>query len=170
MHKEELVAKLAEKLRGVRKLAVLGVGNELRGDDAVGPLLARRIKRLRSPKLMIIDCGVAPENYTGILRRFRPSHVVVVDAVDTGSPPGTVEVFESCELVGLPLSTHKVPLRLLAEYLEAALKCKLLVLGIQPGTLGFTDRPSLSREVEEGLRLAEEALVGALSRLNLLCA
>ena len=44
-----------------KKVLILGIGNRLRGDDAVGSILAERLaKKLDVP---IIDEGNVPENY-----------------------------------------------------------------------------------------------------------
>jgi hydrogenase 3 maturation protease len=117
------------------------VGQELRGDDAAGPAVVRalagRLARTDAPAepgptLLILDAGPAPESQTGPLRRFAPDLVVLVDAARMGEPPGTVRWLPWQETVGLPGSTHTVPLSLLAQYLTTELACQVALLGIQP--------------------------------------
>ena len=64
------------------RLAVLGIGHELCGDDAVGVRLAGMLRPLvtGNERLLVIEAGPAPENFTGPLRRFQP------DLVPGGGP------------------------------------------------------------------------------------
>ena len=73
-------AQLAEALHG--RVAVLCVGNSLRGDDGAGPALARRL-HVGDP-WRVFDAGVAPENWIGPICKFRPDVVMVIDAIDFG--------------------------------------------------------------------------------------
>jgi hydrogenase 3 maturation protease len=125
-------------------VALVGIGNELRGDDAAGVLVARRLYRQLSrqiaiPKnLLIIDAGTAPENCTGAVRRFAPGQVVLVDAMDWGGEPGGILWADGSDTRGWSGSTHTLPLSVLAAYLEAELGCVVTIAGIQPACLDFT--------------------------------
>jgi hydrogenase 3 maturation protease len=112
----------------------VGIGQELRGDDAAGPRVAQGLAARvpPSPRLLILDAGHAPENQTGALRRFAPDVVLLVDAARMEEPPGAVRWLEWRDSVGLPGSTHTLPPSLLAEYLVAQLGCRVFLLGIQP--------------------------------------
>ena len=56
-----------------RKVVLLGVGSELRGDDAVGIVIARRMEALHLAGVQAMEGGTAPENLTGEIRRsLRP--------------------------------------------------------------------------------------------------
>jgi len=44
-------------LAGAERLIVLGVGNELRGDDAAGLLVARALKRFNGERFEAVECG-----------------------------------------------------------------------------------------------------------------
>src|SRR5512146_762807 len=75
------------------KIAIVGVGHELRGDDAVGTLIARVLQHTvcstttaesLQDRLLVIDAGSAPENSTGILRRFGPNLILLLDAAEMG--------------------------------------------------------------------------------------
>src|SRR5688572_985737 len=63
------------------RIAVLGVGQAIRGDDGAGVLLAQRLEALGGHSgLLAVDGGPAPENFTGLLRRFQPDLVLLADA------------------------------------------------------------------------------------------
>jgi hydrogenase 3 maturation protease len=125
---------LGMKLKGVRRLLVLGIGNEFKGDDGAGIVLARRLKRKwrSSEKLCSIDGGSTPENSISAIRRFNPSHVLLVDAANMELPPGTIRVIEKERISGLAISTHGLSLKVVAEYLEKMIGTKVIVVGIQP--------------------------------------
>jgi hydrogenase 3 maturation protease len=121
------------------RLAVVGVGHELRGDDGMGPYLARRLRSdmVADDSLLVIDAGAAPENFCGVLRRFQPDLVLLVDAAQMDAPPGTVRWLDWQAAAGFDASTHTLPLRIFAAYLNAELGCRLALLGIQPAANEF---------------------------------
>jgi hydrogenase 3 maturation protease len=102
----------------------------------------------------------APENCTGPIRRFDPSHLVVVDAADLGEKPGGVQLIDPNRLDGVPFSTHSLPLSVVLGYLLKALPaCHVLVVGIQPESLTFGAPPTAAvldaaRRVAEAVRAA----------------
>jgi hydrogenase maturation protease len=70
------------------RILVAGLGNEVRGDDAAGLLAARAIRALALENVDV-------EEHSGDVARLADSmachkEVVVVDAVVSGAPPGTV--------------------------------------------------------------------------------
>jgi hydrogenase 3 maturation protease len=119
------------------RLALVGIGSELNGDDIAGVRIARLlIPRLAgSRKVLVIDAGLAPENFTGVLRRFAPSLVILLDAAQMDEPPGTVRWLAWQAAGGLSASTHTQPPSTLAQYLIAELGCQVALLGIQPASL-----------------------------------
>ncbi len=116
------------------RLAVLGVGHELYGDDAVGVWVAARLGELipAGERLLAVQGGPAPENFTGTLRRYGPDLVLLVDAALMEMEPGQTGWLNWQDTTGFSASTHTLPLHLLAGYLTAELKCEVALLGIQP--------------------------------------
>lgn len=114
------------------------MGAELRGDDAAGLLAAEALKRslaakTKLPKLKIFLGGTAPENLTGPIKAFRPSHVIVIDAAEMGLAPGSVKVIDPRTIADAgSFSTHNLPLNVLTEYLRTSLDCRITVVAIQP--------------------------------------
>lgn len=143
------------------RVAVLGIGNELRGDDAAGVQVARRLATLTAPageRLLVLEGGAAPEAFTGSLRRFAPHLVLLVDVADWGRSPGSVDMLSWSETTGLSASTHTMPPSLLGAYLTQSLNCKLALIGIQPANLGLDEplSPEVTRSIEQvALQLAE---------------
>lgn len=115
------------------RLAVVGVGHELRGDDAAGLEVARRTHPSAGERLLVLEGGPAPENVTGPLRRFAPEVVLFVDAAEFGAEPGAVRWLTPDAAEGLSASTHTMPLSMVARYLHLELGCRVYLVGIQPG-------------------------------------
>lgn len=130
---EQILRDLSRNKPGYR-LAVVGIGSREHGDDAAGPEFIARLQKAGLPeeRVLLIDAGPVPENFTGPLRRFRPDLVILVDAAWMNQPPGSVALLEEELIDGVGASTHGMPLSLLSGYLREELKCSLMLLAIQP--------------------------------------
>jgi len=139
----------------VQRVVILGMGNELDGDDAAGIQTARRLQTALAgnENVLVIDGGNAPESYTGKMRQFEPDLVLLVDAADMGEAPGTVKWLDWEETDGLSGSTHTLPLHVLSNYLVLEFGCQVALLGIQIQqlnmTLGDPLSPRVARSVED---------------------
>lgn len=153
---------LAKDLKGVRLLAVLGIGNELYLDDGAGVVMARELSRLEiSPdRMQAFEAGPAPENYTGALRKIRPSHVLMVDVADLGLAPGTIRVIDPAEITGAGFSTHTLPLGILAGFIELE-GSRVVIIGIQPKRIFLGD--GLSPEIADAVSQVKEYIVQLLT-------
>ena len=130
---EEYAQALKKELAMARKVVILGIGNELYGNDSLGLLAAKEIQKLGySDKYQVLLAGTAPENLAGKIRALSPSHVIFIDAADMGKEPGTIEIIEKDRMGSQTASTHDAPLSLLADYLTEEIGCKVIMLGIQP--------------------------------------
>lgn len=159
---KRLAASLKKVLRNAGRVAVVGIGSRMRGDDAAGLLVAdlmkkrakrakyaKRAKRVvcRSGKFKVFLGGTAPENITGEIKRFRPGHILLVDAADFKKKPGTVRLVRPEEAAGVCFCTHQIPLQVMANYLLRSIGCCVTIIGIQARTLNFGS--PLSPEVEK---------------------
>lgn len=91
------------------ELLVIGCGNILRGDDAVGPVLIRHLFTRGVPDgVRLVDGGTAGMDVAFGMRGA--ARVVIVDASATGAAPGTIYRVPAEELGELPpidgLHTH----------------------------------------------------------------
>lgn len=128
---------LRKWLSEAKKVAVLCIGSEIRTDDAFGPALAQRLKEAVSDRVIVIDAGTVPENYTGTIRRLDPTHVLMVDTADMGLTPGELKLFEAKNIEGFTVSSHAPSLRVIAKYLAATTQAKVALLAVQPRSLEF---------------------------------
>ena len=137
-------------------VVILGVGRWGRGDDAAGPLLIDRLPR--GADLVGIDCGPTPENFLGVVARQAPGLVLLVDAVHTGGPPGTVQLLNPDQLAHTDLGTHGLSPALLLRALQETTGAPCLLLGVEVERVGPDLAPS------QAVLSAIEAVVTFLKR------
>lgn len=123
------------KLAG-RKVAVICVGNRLRGDDAFGPLVADLLGG------SAYDAGEVPENVIPKVAGLAPDYVIFVDAADMGAPFGKLRLIDSSAIGGFDISTHAGPLSLSVKFLEMSCNCKAMLLAAQPRVTDIEAEPS----------------------------
>jgi len=148
---------LLRNLKGAHRVAVLGIGSELLADDVAGLLVAQELLKSGKKKTAgnriktaVFLGGSVPENLTGEIKRFKPSHVILIDAVDAKKKPGTIIVFDPRnQKTGVSFSSHRFPLSILADYLRASCGCAVIGVGIQPKRVVFSKQ--MSPEVERGI-------------------
>ena len=135
-------------LKDHHKIVILGIGNELRGDDAIGSVLAQEMSKLFLEKesITIIDGKTVPENFTGTIKRETPSHIILLDAVEMNKTPGQIKLVKKDEIENYNISTHAMPLSFLIKYLESTSSAKIILLGIQPKEMDLTNE--ISSEVQ----------------------
>ena len=166
---------LKKRLERAERIAVLAIGSRLRGDDAAGLLAAEELSRLiaspavgrpssvvgRPSSVVKIFMGeTTPENLTGEIKRFKPTHLIVMDAADIDEDPGEFRLLDSERVAGMSASTHNLPVRLVTDYLRKCVGCEAVIIGIQPQSCGFGQ--AVSREVAAGAKRTARALAEAL--------
>ncbi|MFA6321223.1 MAG: hydrogenase 3 maturation endopeptidase HyCI [Candidatus Omnitrophota bacterium] len=139
---------LKSRLTNANKVALLAIGSEFRGDDTAGILVADNVKKLlktskRNFKIFI--GATAPENLTGDIKKFNPSHILLVDSVDFHDKPGSIVVLIPKDIGdGVSFSTHKMPAKVLMQYFAKSIDCDPILIGIQPLSVDFGVKPSKS--------------------------
>ena len=121
----------------VPKIAIVGIGNELNGDDGAGVLVVRKIKQALSitDNLLIVEGSIAPENFSAPIRRFKPDWIWLVDAADLKRQPGYIEIITLEEIDGVTVFTHGLPLSVYGKYLQSETDASVIIFGIQPKNL-----------------------------------
>lgn len=123
----------------MRKTAVIGIGNPLRKDDGIGPLLLERLSECKdqfSSHIDFIDAGIGGMSLLHFLPKY--DTVVIIDAVDFGGKTGetrffTLEDFQN-ENLPIKLSTHVTDIMniLQLSYEIGEAPDELFIFGIQP--------------------------------------
>ncbi len=141
---------LTEFLSGYKKLVILGIGNDMKGDDALGTFIVRSLNNL-SHNIVSIDGGIVPENFTGAIKKENPTHILLVDAVDMKKAPGSVRMVHKEEISKYSISTHSMPISFLIKYLEIGTGAKIALIGIQPQSMELGQEMNI--EVEKSANI-----------------
>lgn len=155
-------------LSGAECVGVLGVGSELRADDAAGMLVAELLdiyanRKTSKAKLKIFYGGTAPENLTGEIRKFSPTHLIVIDTAEFGERPGHAQMFDKENVGNFSFSTHKLPIKVMIDYLLQSIEnMKVSIIGLQPKTLDFGKAPSeeVKTSVNDLASIIEDVMEG----------
>ncbi|HUI24186.1 MAG TPA: hydrogenase maturation protease [Nitrososphaerales archaeon] len=146
---------------GRNPVHLMGVGNELRTDDAVGLEIASSLRRklgmTPAPGVKIYTSTPAPERLLSRLASAR-GRIVVFDAVEASATPGEVVFRCMADTQYGFFGTHNIPLRLVPG-LEGRLGDVLLV-GVQPATLevGWGLSEAVSESVREIVSVVAEGV------------
>lgn len=120
------------------KIRIAGVGNLLMQDDGIGVHAAQEI--LKDPPLgvEVVDVGTSILHALSCLDRAEK--ILIIDAVRTGHPPGTICVFDghsACEAVRTP-SLHSMGISSAIRLLSPRVNCaEITVLGVEPEIIGY---------------------------------
>jgi hydrogenase maturation protease len=140
-----------------QRALVMGVGNPLCGDDAVGSQVVARLAQRFAGRA--VDAGMVPESFLGPLLATEGRPVMFVDAMDHGGLPGSWCLVRTASLEARHASTHRSSLELLGELLRRE-GVPTWVLGIQPLqlTVGAPLSPEVARTADELTQLLTAAL------------
>lgn len=122
------------------KIVIVGIGNVLRADDAVGPVLVQRLHG--TVNAVCIDAGTAPETYLGKIVKEKPDTVLLVDAADLDLEPGAYDILQEDEIVVSGFTTHDMSPHLFIDFIKRETTASVFMLGVQPYQLDFSDEMS----------------------------
>lgn len=161
------------------RLLVAGMGNVLRHDDGFGVEVARRLvaENALPPDVKVVEVGIGGIHLVQELMDGYEA-LVVIDAVERGSAPGTVHLLEA-EVEDLALWSEDARGDFLADMhyttpskalilarALGVLPSRVFILGCQPGeadALGIGLTAPVDRATSEAVRVIAE-LVGRLGR------
>lgn len=142
-------SQLSDFLSDCDKLIVLGVGNELKCDDGVGPFVIKKLKEenIENTNLMFINAETVPENFTGKLRKENPTHIIIVDACLMDGQPGDMKIVNKYDFSNIGISTHSMSLSFFVRYLEKDNDFRIIFVGIEPESMDYSE--NLTENVEK---------------------
>ncbi len=184
---------LKDYLKDCKKLAIMGIGNTMKGDDGFGIIFIKNLinhymtksysnidinnnyglnpdKEVNKigDKLILLNCGVVPENFTSVLKKEKPSHILIVDAALMGKPIGTISTIDVEDISRIGFSTHSLPMSIIVKYIKHYINTEILIIGIEPKNIDFG--MPLSREIYkknlEFTKIIAKLLDSFLSRDN----
>ncbi|UCE88393.1 MAG: HyaD/HybD family hydrogenase maturation endopeptidase [Pseudomonadota bacterium] len=150
----------------IAPVLVLGLGNILLQDEGVGVHVVRKLQREYRfpPGVELLDGGTAGMAlYDDLIDR---SHIIVIDAVNAGKPPGTLLSLTTEQVPSFfrnKVSPHQMALADILAALDIMGKkpADISVFGVQPKDL------ELGLELSETLQSCVDPLVGqVMARLQ----
>jgi len=149
-----------ERLNKLRDSAtvIVGIGNTLKGDDGVGPLVCEQLEQAKV-RAELIDAGTVPENYIQPIIKKAPQNLLIIDAIDFGVSPGVINVFRPEQLDSSVFSTHTLSPRLFIDMITQEIEVDVYLVGIQPAQTQIGQ--SLSAPVSQ----AAQSLVRMLAEI-----
>jgi hydrogenase 3 maturation protease len=131
------------------KTLIVGIGNTLKGDDGAGPLVCEQLAGKTCAE--IIDAGTVPENYIQPIIKKAPQNLIIIDAIDSGAPPGTIDIFRPEQISSFAFSTHTLSPRLFIDMITRQIKVDVYLLGIQPAQtqLGQSTSNQVSKAIQQ---------------------
>ena len=119
----------------------MGIGNELKYDDGVGPYIVSKLNQLDlSDDVLLINAQTVPENFTGKIRMENPSHIILIDACLMGLDCGDYRIVDKEDFANIGISTHSMSLSYFVKFLN---QDNILFIGIEPQLLELIDQDSL---------------------------
>ncbi|WP_027365810.1 hydrogenase maturation protease [Desulfotruncus alcoholivorax] len=130
------------------KVLILGLGNPLLKDDGIGPRVIRAIKSGElPPDVCAVEAGGSCFAYWDLLLQCR--HVIVIDSLLGGGPPGSVYILkpENLQIIKHSQMLHELHFLdvLKMAYFYGA-KPEVTIIGVEPEDITFSLH--LSRVVE----------------------
>lgn len=150
---------LRQQLEGclAGSVCFIGLGNTHYSDDGFGVRLAEQL--IAGGMQHVLVAGTAPDRFLGRLVHPNFDHVIFLDAADFGSAPGSTVFLNSSEMAARypQISTHKVSLALLAQFVEAGGSTKAWLLGVQPESVKVGEE--LTATIKKSLAAIAELLL-----------
>lgn len=219
---DEISEEIDSFLENYDSLLILGIGNDIRGDDGLGPYIINQLSILkdfilnnsnqndlnnninqnelinqdndfeffdnvydintgntpldegldsyideldvdvneslieRLNKTFLINGGSVPENFTGLIRKCNPSHIILIDASLMNRQAGEINIVNKDKIVDISISTHSMSLSYLIKYLEMEKDYDILFIGIEPEAM------DLSFELSSKIKDSSDMLIKLL--------
>jgi hydrogenase maturation protease len=145
-------------------IKVLGLGNILRGDDGIGPVIIQQLEDSKK-SLSVQLCDAGSDAFTILDQLLGSEPVLIIDCARMGKKPGTVQKILVKDAKNLPdnlgMSLHGYSLADVWQIARSlGVENDLLVIGIEPDSIQFNS--GLSEVVKKSIPIilqmvAEEA-------------
>ena len=110
---------------------LIGIGNELNGDDSVGCFIADNFSQRG---WLSVNAGPVPGNFSGLINRERPELLLVVDAAEMKLEPGEIRRLKPEQADSVFYSTHSLPVSEFLARVKDSVK-EIVLIGIQPKSM-----------------------------------
>jgi hydrogenase 3 maturation protease len=151
--------RLKEEFTNSAKSVILGIGNDLKADDGIGPHIITQLENQTPTQIELLNVGTVPENFISLLIEKQPEFILLLDAALMQAEPGTIRLIDKDNIGGIAFSSHQLPLTFFIEYLESNITTTILVLGIQPLTDEF------AQPISEPVQTAANQIITTLTQI-----
>ena len=138
----------------------------MRNDDGLGLCLIESLNKkiskdcIEEKNVVLVNSGSVPENFSGLIIKEDPSHIIIVDAVLMDREPGSIRIIDNEEIANFSFSTHSISLSVFIKYLKSKIDFDIVVIGIQPESMDFGD--VISNTVQKTIFKLEKLLINLL--------
>lgn len=151
-------------------VAVVGLGNILVGDDALGPYVVRQFGALYDvdADVRVLDLGTPGLDLAPHLEGV--DALIVVDTVSADAPPGTIRSYRKDDLLAKPTPSRTNPHQpgvketLLMLELEGEAPSEVMLIGVVPEKV--ETGVGMTRTLHDAVPAVLEALAAELDRLG----
>jgi len=133
-----LLNKLEAFFKDAERVVIIGMGNELRADDAIGLLVVRLLKPYSHNRLHVFEGHMTPDVFIAPACAAHPTHLLIVDAAEIHKNPGTWQLLFPKEVEEGLFTTHAIPAIEVAAEIQRRCGAKVAFLGIQPKSRDIT--------------------------------
>ena len=112
-------------------ILVMCIGNEMGGDDGIGPYIAKNFPDITG--FRVVNCETVPENFVYLAEGA--DKVIIVDAVDMGLKAGEIRIIPPDRIKSYHFSTHSLPISMVIDYIRKRYTENVVLIGIQPKRL-----------------------------------
>lgn len=107
--------------------------------------------------VFLLNTESTPENHTHEIRTLKPSHIIIIDAVEFEADPGEMLIIQKQQIDTFNVSTHSMPISFIINYIEETIGSKIMTIGIQPKEMKVVNE--VSDEVKESVEELADILV-----------
>jgi len=143
-----------------RRVVIVGIGNSMRHDDFVGLKVIELLSVMKIENVLLLLTETVPESYTGSIRSYEPTHVILLDAANFGGSPGEARIVSPKTIVNISVSTHSLPLDVFMGYISQTICEKVVLVGIQglDVELGEGLTPGVEKGAHDLAKILQELL------------
>ena len=102
-----------------------------------------------------------PENFTGKIRKEKPTHLIIIDACLMNSNPGDMQIVDRYDFASIGISTHSMSLSFFVKYLEKDTDFKITFVGIEPESMDWGEKPTpkVEKAADEFIKTLKELIL-----------
>jgi hydrogenase maturation protease HycI len=159
---EEVLIKSIDKNS---RIAIIGVGNEIRHDDVAGLQIVRNLKEKiselkPSKNILLVEGETAPHMFINEIQDWTPTYVIMLDSAELKKAPGTVEIVREGEMHRFSTSSHSGSKQILLDFLKVSIPdIKIIIIGIQAEKITFEE--GMTENVKKAVDKLTEIFVNA---------